>query len=78
MPRGTRAAFIPCMALEPDRARNVCALLALYFGYCSLYALDPYVANTRVAATGFGLIGLWFALVSAFEGLVDERTHSVP
>ncbi|HEY5924784.1 MAG TPA: hypothetical protein VIV11_24055 [Kofleriaceae bacterium] len=60
------------MTLEPERARNVCALLALYFAYCSLYAIDPYVTYNALAAKTFGLIGLWFALVAAFEVLVDD------
>jgi hypothetical protein len=62
------------MTLEPERARNVCALLALYFAYCSVYALNPYVANSRIVATAFGVIGLWFALVAAFDVFVAERT----
>ena len=60
------------MTLEPDRARNVCALLALYFAFCSLYALDPYVGTSMLAATGFGLVGLWFALVAAYDVLVGD------
>ena len=69
MPLGTAGAIGLRMTLEPERARNICALLALYFGYCSLYAIDPYVASSRIAAKGFGLIGLWFALVAAFDVL---------
>jgi hypothetical protein len=57
------------MMLDADRAKNVCALLALYFAFCTLYALDPYVMAGGLAATVFGLIGLWFALVAAFDVL---------
>ena len=60
------------MAFEPERARNICAVLALYFGYCGVYALDPYVVASALAATGFGLVGLWFALVAASDVLVED------
>lgn len=63
--------------LDAERARIIYALLALYFGYCSLYALDPYVASSRIAAIGFGLIGLWFALVAAFGVLVDDDAQAL-
>jgi hypothetical protein len=70
---GTAAALLLGMQLEPDRARNVCALLALYFAFCSLYALGPYVATgSLAAATAFGLVGLWFALVAAFDVLAGD------
>jgi hypothetical protein len=60
------------MTRGPEQVRNVCAVLALYFGYCALYALDPYVVDSRLAATVFVLISLWFALVAAFDVLVTD------
>ena len=64
------------MSAEPDRARNVCALLALYFGYCSFYALDPAIATSKLAPTIFGLVAVWFALAAVFDQRVDDDARA--
>lgn len=66
---GTTGATLRDMTRDPDFARNTFAVAALYFGWTSMYALDPIGGPAAAIAIMFALIGLWFALAACFDEL---------